>query len=340
MPKVIVKFLNGTERSGSVLAFNVNLPTFPLNVMDDKGTPAILKVNINSVKAIYFPKAGEPGIQVRTETLDQSVYSGGFGFKLVVEFNDGEVINGTSQKYSPNDKGYFLVPMNPSDRNERIYINAKAVKHVDSRRLLGKVLIDQEKIDTMQLNTALRYQCEKREKKLGTILREEKMITEEQLQKSLRIQERSAKMLGEILIDASYITPNQLEYALEIQHENRKKRLGQILVELKYVTPNDICIAVASQFHLPWVDLSNVEIPRELASVLPEKVMREYGVIPIERKENDILVVATSQPQYSDIWLEVRKSTIMKVELVVAYEGYIEAAIDYHFPPKQSMCRK
>ena len=335
MPKVIIKFLNGTERTGNVLALNVNLPTFPLNVMDDKGSAAIQKVNMNSVKAIYFPKVGEPGLQVRTETIDQSSYPGGYGFKLVVEFNDGEVINGSTQKYSPNDKGFFLVPMNPADKNERIYVNAKAVKHVDSRRLLGKVLIDQEKIDTIQLHTALRYQWEKREKKLGTILREERMITEEQLQESLRIQARSAKMLGEILIEAGYITPDQLEDALEIQHENRKKKLGQILVELKYVTPNDICIALASQFHFPWVDLSNVKIPPELATAMPEGVMRAYGVIPIAKKGDDTLVVATSQPQYSDIWLEVRKSTVMKVELVVAYEGYIEAAINSLFSQKE-----
>lgn len=336
MPKVIIKFLNGTERSGSVLAFNVNLPAFHLNVMDDKGRTTSEPVNMNSVKAIYFPKVEGPELQVRTETLEHSVYTGGLGFKLVVEFNDGEVINGSSQKYSPNDKGFFLVPMNPSDRNERIYINATAVKHVDSRRLLGKVLVDQRKIDTKQLHTALRCQWDKRDKKLGEILREERMITEEQLQKSLRIQGQSAKMLGEILIDACYITPDQLEDALEIQRENRRKRLGQILVELKYVTPNDICIAVASQFHFPWVDLSNVEIPRDLAAVLPEEVMREYGVIPIAKKEDNTLVVATSQPQYSDIWFEVRKSTAMKVELVVAYEGYIEAAINSLFSQKET----
>lgn len=158
------------------------------------------------------------------------------------------------------------------------------------------------------------------------------MITEEQLQESLQIQARSAKMLGEILIEAGYITPDQLEDALEIQQENRKKKLGEILVELKYVTPSDICIALASQFHFPWVDLSNVKIPQDMATVLPEAVMREYGVIPIAKKEDNTLVVATSQPQYSDIWLEVRKSTVMKVELVVAYEGYIEAAINSLFP--------
>ena len=173
-------------------------------------------------------------------------------------------------------------------------------------------------------------------KRLGEILLDQKCITEDQLEQGIEKQKISQKMLGEILIDAGYITPDQLEDALEIQHENRKKRLGQILVELKYVTPNDICIALASQFHFPWVDLSNVEIPQDLATALPEEVMREYGVIPIAKKEDDTLVVATSQPQYSDIWLEVRKSTVMKVELVVAYEGYIEAAIDSLFSRKET----
>lgn len=336
MPKVIIKFINGVEKTGNVLALNVNLPSFPLSVIDDKGRSTCQTVNMNSVKAVYFLKAEGPELRVRTETIDQSVYSGGFGFKLIVEFNDGEVINGSSQRYSPNDKGFFLVPMNPADRNERIYINARAVKHVDSRRLLGKVLIDQKKIDTTQLHTALRRQSEKREQKLGSILKEEKIITEEQLRESLQIQARSAKMLGEILVEAGYITPDQLEDALEIQHENRKKKLGEILVELKYVTPNDICIALASQFHFPWVDLSNVKIPRDMAAVLPEAVMREYGVVPIAKKGDNTLVVATSQPQYSDIWFEVRKSTVMQVELVVAYEGYIETAVNSLFSQKET----
>ena len=41
--------------------------------------------------------------------------SGGYGLKLVVEFNDGEVINGSSQRYSPNDRGVFIIyPESPS----------------------------------------------------------------------------------------------------------------------------------------------------------------------------------------------------------------------------------
>ena len=179
---------------------------------------------------------------------------------------------------------------------------------------------------------ALHYQKKMREKKLGTILKEERMITEAQLLKSLRLQKKKAKLLGEILIEAQYITSEQLEEALIIQRKNRSLKLGQILVELKYVSPNDICLAVATQFHFPWIDLSKLTIPHEVVTALPEHIMRTYEVIPIQKKEEDILVVATSQPQFSDIWLEVRKSTLMRVELVVAFEGHIENQINEHFP--------
>ena len=152
----------------------------------------------------------------------------------------------------PMTRGSILVPLNPADRYERIYVNALAVKRVDSRRLMGNILVDQKKITPTQLVHALRYQREKREKKIGVILAEHNFITHGQLEESLQKQTERAKYLGEILLEAGYITEEQLQYALTVQHENKKKKLGQILVELKYLAPNDICIALATQLHLGW----------------------------------------------------------------------------------------
>jgi type IV pilus assembly protein PilB len=162
---------------------------------------------------------------------------------------------------------------------------------------------------------------------------EKAIISEKQLQESLQQQKEKNKLLGEILLEAGYITDEQLEYALSIQRENKKKKLGQVLVELQYITPNDICIALATQFHCPWIDLSQVKIPLETASSLPEEVVRRLEVIPVEKKKNgNILVVATSQPQDPSVGLEVSKHTPLKVELVVAYEGDIDAAINSFYP--------
>jgi hypothetical protein len=333
--KVLVKFLTGGEKKGDIMLFNVNNPTFPLQVEKEDGTSEMHTVIIDSVKAIYFLKKEELSkTSLRRETIEQSKYAGPVALKLMVEFKDGEVLHGTTLKYSPNDKGFFLIPLNPGDNSERVYVNAAAVKNVEQKMLLGKILVDQQKITPEQLQECLRIQKEKREKKIGDILLEEKVINEKQLQEALQKQEIKYRLLGDILIEAGYITPDQLQHALLIQRKNREKKLGHILVELKYATPNDICIALATQFHCPWIDLSSVKIPIEIVTILPEELMRRLKIIPVERKPSGILVVATSEPEVHDIESEISRISGSTVEFVIAYEEYIEAAIGLYFPVK------
>jgi len=331
--KVLVKFPTGEEKKGEIMLFNVNNPTFPLQVEKEDGTSEMHTVIIDSVKAIYFLKKEQLSkTSLRRETIEQSKYAGPVALKLMVEFKDGEVLHGTTLKYSPNDKGFFLIPLNPADNSERVYVNAAAVKNVEQKMLLGKILVDQQKITPEQLQECLRIQKERREKKIGDILLEEKVINENQLQEALQKQEIKYRLLGDILIEAGYITPDQLQHALLIQQKNREKKLGHILVELKYATPNDICIALATQFQCPWIDLSSVKIPIEIVTMLPEELMRRLKIIPVQRKGSSVLVVATSEPEVHDIGFEISRITGSTVELVIAYEEYIKSAINLYSP--------
>ncbi len=335
MPRVIVKLVNGEEKTGNVLAFNINQPVFHLQEEKEGGRLEAHTIGLDMVKSILFlTKEGLAGSHLRTETIDQSTFAGTVAFRLAVEFKDGSVLNGTAIKYNPNDRGFFLIPLNPADKSERIYVNARELKSVSAKKLLGKILVDQKKINEQQLHTGLARQTEHREKKIGAILREKQLISEKQLQESLDKQKERPKLLGDILLEAGYITHEQLENALRIQHEQRKKKLGQILVELKYLTPNDICIALATQCHCPWIDLSDVKIPPDIAASLPEDIVRRLEVIPVQRKEGNVLVVATSQPQDPHIGEEISRATNMAVEMVAAYEVYIDADIDLYFPRK------
>lgn len=335
MAAVIIKFVSGEEREGEVTLFNVNKPAFQLRVTDKEGKTEIQTIRTDSVKMVLFLKSLEKeGASLRTETIEQSIYAGTLAFKLRVAFKDGEVVNGSTLRYDPSEKGFFLVPLNPADKSERIYVNARVVQKVDQQRLFGRILVDQNKITSEQLVRSLKYHAEQKEKKIGAILREKAIINEKQLQESLQKQQEKNKMLGEILLEAGYISAEQLEDALHIQRENKRKKLGQVLVELKYITPNDICIALATQFHCPWVDLSRLRILPEIASSLPEDVQRRLEVIPIEIKEGGVLLVATSQPQDPEIKVEISKYTPLKVELVAAYEVYIEDALNSFYSSK------
>lgn len=139
-------------------------------------------------------------------------------------------------------------------------------------------------------------------------------------------------MLGEILLEAGYITQEQLENALKIQKENKKKKLGQVLVELKYITPNDICIALATQFHKPWMDMSDFVIPENIVKSIPVELITKYEIIPVDKKPDGTIIIASSNPDDAEIKSELSKLANIKAELVFAYEGYIESAIKKYFP--------
>jgi len=340
MHHVIVKFLKGEDKRGEVFSFNMNFPVFYLQGKDNKGNAENLPIKLDLVKQIIFlKKAGNNPNILHKETIEQSTYAGVLPYRLKVELKDGQRIDGSTNKYHPKNKGFFVVPLNPADNSERMYINTAAVKNVDCKRLLGKKLIDQQNITVEEVEESFKQQRMEREKESGeqkgNIVEQSEgfFVIEDEIKKAEEksLEEVKIKPLGEIILGAGYITSEQLERAVNKQKKQKDKKLGQILVELKYVTPTDICVALASQFHLPWVDLSRMDVSKEVATLLPEKVVRELGVIPIEKKD-EILVVAISQLQDPLIGMKVSKFTSFIVELVIVYDVYMQALIEKYFP--------
>ncbi|MCX6565313.1 MAG: hypothetical protein NTW38_02645 [Candidatus Aminicenantes bacterium] len=333
MSKVVVQFLDGKSKRGSIPFFNPAKQTVPFETTSEDGKSNIqMTVHIEEIKKILFlKKASTEDSAVRKETISQTHFAGTVAYKLVVEMNDGEVLTGTTLKYSPGEKSFFLMPLNPADQSERIYINTRCVTKVDQKRLLGRMLVDAKIIDGSQLQNALNLQAEHRKKMIGQILLEQELISRQQLDESLNTQKNSRSMLGEILVEAQYISRDQLDKALIIQKENRKKRLGQILVELKYVTPDDICLALASQMGCAWVDLSVMTIPEDVLRLLPREVVLKYEVIPVEKKFGELLIVASAQPRDEEMRSVVSAQTPMRTEFVVAYDGYILEALAKYY---------
>jgi hypothetical protein len=330
MNPVIVYFADGKSKAGKALFFNVNKQTFPLQVETAGGELEVMTIRLDEVKKILFLKKDAdalPESPVHRETIDQSTFASSVALKLAVELQDGELLTGSTVKYNPNDKGFFMMPLNPADPSERIYINARFVRNIEQRKLLGRILVDERKISNGQLEKAGQVQAENRAKRIGTILVEKAMISQVQLDESLKKQRERTVKLGEILIEAGYISRDQLDSALCIQKEFRNKRLGQILVDLKYVTPNDICLALASQLGCAWVDLSQINIPPETLALLPFDVEKRLEVVPVEKRGGDLLIIAASQPKDPELLKELIRLTPWKLELVVAYDGYIISAI-------------
>ena len=92
--------------------------------------------------------------------------------------------------------------------------------------------------------------------------------------------EAPKKRLGEVLIDAGMISEDQLRIALQEQKE-RGKRIGAVLIELGFVTDSIIRDALSENTGFGSVDLSNTVIDANAITMVPQDLARRFKILPI-----------------------------------------------------------
>ena len=156
-----------------------------------------------------------------------------------------------------------------------------------------------------------------------------------------------AAKLGDLLVSGGAITKEQLEAALKYKSDQDRKalavgkprrRLGEVLIELGYTTDLKIASALASQMHLDAVDLSRMDIKKDVLNMLDGSFMREHTVVPF-KYEDGIVSLAMADP--SDLKaIDDAPILIMKknphlanplIEPYAAPETQINAILDRNF---------
>ena len=87
------------------------------------------------------------------------------------------------------------------------------------------------------------------------------------------------KRIGDMLIDEHVITEEQLSMALPVAKENKKK-IGETLIEMGFTTENEIAKALSAQLGIPRIDLSSIIIPEDVLGLVNESVLRKHIMIP------------------------------------------------------------
>ncbi|HVM32565.1 MAG TPA: ATPase, T2SS/T4P/T4SS family, partial [bacterium] len=132
------------------------------------------------------------------------------------------------------------------------------------------------------------------------------------------------KRLGEMLVDEGIITEEQLQEAL---HEQKIKggRLEKILISQGYVTQDVIMAFVGTQLGIPHVSLSEIgNIPNEVVFSVPESIALNHVLIPIVRKDKK-LTVAMADPLNVFAIDDIKMMTGFEVEPAIASEAEIKA---------------
>jgi type IV pilus assembly protein PilB len=137
------------------------------------------------------------------------------------------------------------------------------------------------------------------------------------------------KGVGELLVRENLIDINQLEKARQEQKATGG-RLTTALVQLGFVKDKELAEFMGRQYNLPTIDLANFEIDLEAVKLVSGQVCRKHCVIPVQ-KSGRSLVVAFADPSNLFIKDDLSLLTRCKVEVVVASEIAILAAIDKHY---------
>ena len=132
--------------------------------------------------------------------------------------------------------------------------------------------------------------------------------------------------LGDLLVQQKLVSQEQLSQALEKQRQSGRK-LGRVLVENGFVTEDEISGAIARQLSIPFLDLRQVHVRPEIVRLLPEQLARRFRAIVLEQRENTVLV-AMADPTDLFAFDEIINHLNRDIELAVANEGSLAQFID------------
>ncbi len=137
--------------------------------------------------------------------------------------------------------------------------------------------------------------------------------------------------LGELLVGRGLVSEDDLRDALSTQ-TGSGKRLGNILVDLGLLSERALVAVLAEQLQVDIIELGNMELDREIVTLLPEDDARRLRAVPIAR-EGIRIDVAVADPLAQSLQDELIAKLAAPVRLVFATGTDIEAVINKMYAP-------
>ena len=132
--------------------------------------------------------------------------------------------------------------------------------------------------------------------------------------------------LGEILLQQKLMSEEQLQFALAEQKRTGRK-LGRLFVENGYVTEEQISGALARQLNIPYINLKQFNINSNAVRLLPEMQSRRFRAIVLEER-GDGLLVGMADPTDLFAYDEISRIVKNNILLAVVNETELLATID------------
>jgi MSHA biogenesis protein MshE len=132
--------------------------------------------------------------------------------------------------------------------------------------------------------------------------------------------------LGEILLQQKLLTEEQLKTALDEQKRSGRK-LGRIFIDAGFVTEEQIGSALARQLQVPFINLKHFNIRPEVATRLPETLARRFRAIVLE-DTGAFYRVGMADPTDLFAYDEINRVLKRDIQLAVVGESLLLQTID------------
>lgn len=140
--------------------------------------------------------------------------------------------------------------------------------------------------------------------------------------------------LGQLLVDARLITQEALDDVLEAQKQDGR-RLGTLLVERGHISEVQLTQILSHQLSVPWVSLMKIEFSRHLLNLVPREVADRYCLLPIyvrrPRGQGDTLYIAMEDPTNEEALRACGAHAGIPVRPMIAPPSDIRSAIRAYY---------
>ncbi|MBH0164031.1 Flp pilus assembly complex ATPase component TadA [Fictibacillus sp. 7GRE50] len=142
------------------------------------------------------------------------------------------------------------------------------------------------------------------------------------------------KRLGDLLVESGLITEELLNQTLQDKRKNQK--LGDALIEKGYLSEQQLIEVLEFQLGIPHISLYRYPIEEQAIAIVPREFARRNFLIPI-KKEGEKLFVAMADPMDFMVIDDLRLTTGFQIERVISAKDDIIRAQNKYYDVDDSM---
>ena len=132
--------------------------------------------------------------------------------------------------------------------------------------------------------------------------------------------------LGDVLVQQRLISQEQLQQTLEL-HQQTGRKVGRLLIESGVITEELLADALARQLRVPFINLKTYPFRGDVVKLLPESAARRFRALVLEDK-GDSLLVAMADPLDLFAYDEITRLLKRNIAIAAVPESQLALACD------------